>query len=234
MTSAEHRLPLANFAIALAAGLAMVSYGANLVDVSAAAETLYLGVWATVILVAIAGLASDLEVGVAAVLSTLIIWAVPSGPARGAALGLVLVLALFLTLARRLARDSEHLSWQTAVAGAVGFQALCRADRFLQIDQLDPRTLVSIVILPVIAAVALIFLQRNHPARSVVLAAMVAVLLVPGFSVAVTLALVALALGTLWRDHAEPAWLVLSLSVATSRCRLCLATVSRWSDRRQP
>lgn len=214
MTSAEHRLPLANFAIALAAGLAMVSYGANLVDVSAASETLYLGVWATVILVAIAGLASDLEVGVAAVLSTLIIWAVPSGPARGAALGLVLVLALFLTLARRLARDSEHLSWQTAVAGAVGFQALCRADRFLQIEA-DPRTLVSIVILPVIAAVALIFLQRNHPARSVVLAAMVAVLLVPGFSVAATLALVALALGTLWRDHAEPAWLVMGLSMAT-------------------
>jgi hypothetical protein len=192
----------------------MVSYGANLVDLSAATETLYLAVWATVILVAIAGLASDFEVGIAAVLSTLIIWAVPSGPARGAALGLILVLALFLTLARRLAREHEHLSWQTAVAGAVGFQALCRADRFLQIEA-DPRTLVSIVLLPVIAAVALVFLQRNHPARSVVLAAMVAVLLVPGFSVAATLAIVALALGTLWRDHAEPVWLVMGLSMAT-------------------
>ena len=214
MTSVESRSPLANFAIALAAGLAMVSYGVSLVDISAAAETLYLAVWATAVLVAIAGLASDFEVGVSAVLSTLIVWAVPTGPTRGAALGLVLVLALFLTLARRLAQETENLTWQTAVAGAIGLQALCRADRFLQVG-LEPRTLISLVALPVIVAIALIFLQRNHPARSVVLAAMVAALLVPGFSVTVTLAIVALALGTLWRDHFEPAWLVLTLSIAT-------------------
>jgi hypothetical protein len=214
MTSSKSRLPLANFAIALAAGLAMVSYGVSLVDLSAAAETLYFAVWATAVLVAIAGLASDFEVGIAAVLSTLIVWAVPTGPTRGAALGLVLVLALFLTLARRLALESESLTWQTAVAGAIGLQALCRADRFLQIG-LDPRTLISLVVLPVIVAIALIFLQRNHPARSVVLAAMVVALLVPGFSVTATLAIVALALGTLWRDHFEPGWLVLTLSIIT-------------------
>ena len=125
-----------------------------------------------------------------------------------------MILALFLTLARRLAVESENLTWKTAVAAAIGLQALCRADRFLDFGS-DPRTLVSLVALPVIAAVSLIFLQRSHPARSVVLVAMVAVLLVPGFSVTVTLAIVTLTLGTLWRDAAEPTWLILTLSITT-------------------
>ena len=83
MKTESTRLPLAYLAVALAAGLAMASLGASLVDPSAAEETLYLAVWATFVLLAIAGLGTELEVGIAAVLSTLIVWAVPAGPTRG-------------------------------------------------------------------------------------------------------------------------------------------------------
>ena len=73
MTTAPKSLSLANLAIALAAGFAMASYGSSLVDSAAAAETLYLAVWATVVLLAVGGLGSDFEVGIAAVLSTLVV-----------------------------------------------------------------------------------------------------------------------------------------------------------------
>ena len=214
MTTESHRLPLAYLAVALAAGLAMASLGTSLVDPSAAAETLYLAAWATFVLLAIAGLGTEIEVGIAAVLSTLIVWAVPAGPTRGAALGLVLVLSLFLSLARRLAGDHDRLSWQTAIAATLGIQALCRADRFLSLE-FDLRTLVGLILLPLVAATALVLLQRYYPARSVVLAGMVAALLVPGLSVVATLAIGALAIGTLWREHAEPAWLVMILAIGT-------------------
>ena len=47
---------LANFAIALAAGAAMLTYATAVVDPGAAAESRFLGVWATLVLVAMAGL----------------------------------------------------------------------------------------------------------------------------------------------------------------------------------
>ena len=214
MTSTESRPPLANFAIALAAGLAMFTYAAGLVDPSAAAESHFLAVWATVTLLAIAGLATDLELGITAVLVTLVVWVVPVGPPRGAAVGLLLTMGMIAALARRLDRERDDLTWQTAVAGALGLQALCRADRLLQVE-LEPRIFVSMVVLPVAAAAALMVLKRHHHSRSVFLAAIAAIVLVPGFSVTVTLSLVAVALGTLWRDRVEPKWLVMTCSLAT-------------------
>ncbi len=95
---------LAQLAVALAAGLAMATYGAAQADPAAAVETRYLAILSTAVLLAVAALSRRpaIELGAGALLATTVVWVVPAGPTRGAALTLLLALALGFAIARRL------------------------------------------------------------------------------------------------------------------------------------
>ena len=210
----EPRPSLANFAVALAAGIAMVAYAGGLVDPAAAAETHYLAVWATLVLIALAGLALPpaYDLVAAAVLTTLVVWVVPHGPVRGAAVGLLLTLGLVAIALRHLDKTGPRFSSTWTVAAALGLQILCRADRLLVLAP-EPSILIGVVALPVGAAIAVIVIQRQRGIFPALLAASTAALLVPGWSVMVTLSVLVVALGLLWRDRDIPRWMAVAAAV---------------------
>ena len=213
--STQNRPPLANFAVALAAGIAMFTYAGGLANPAAGAETHYLAVWATAVLLALAGLAVQpaLDLAGAAVLTTLVVWVVPYGPTRGAAIGLLLTMAFAAIEFRYLEKTGSKLTWTWAVATAMGLQFLCRADRFLTLA-VEPSVLVAVVALPVAAAVLFIVLQQREGILPSLLALTTAALLVPGWSVTVILSLSAVGGGVLWRNRLAARWLMVSLAVA--------------------
>lgn len=192
----------------------MFAYAGGLVEPAAAAETHYLAVWATPALIALAGLAlaPAYDLVATAVLTTLAVWVVPHGPVRGAAVGLLLTLGLVAIALRHLERTGPRFSSTWAVAAALGLQILCRADRLLVLT-LEPSILIGVVALPVGAAIAVIVIQRQRGTFPALLAASTAALLVPGWSVMVTLSLLAIALGLLWRDRDIPRWMGVAAAV---------------------
>jgi hypothetical protein len=155
--TADPRPSLANFAVALAAGIALFTYAGSLVDPAAAAETYYLALWSTLLLVALAGLTlpPGLDLACAAGVVTLVVWVVPHGPTRGAAVGLTLTVALAVVALRYLDKTGGRLTWGWAIPTALALQVLCRADRVLGLH-LEPSTLVSFVLVPV--AVGAVFM----------------------------------------------------------------------------
>lgn len=235
--SVGKRPPVAYFAVALAAALAMFTYAGALVEPAAAAETHYLALWSALVLLAVAGLtvAPAYDLAALAILATLVVWAVPHGPTRGAALGLLLTVGLAVGALRALEQAGWRATWAWSVAAALGIQFLCRADRLLAVE-LEPRLLVGVIAAPIGAALALMALQRREETLPALLATAAAALLVPGFSVAVTLALLSLAVGLLWRHDDRPRWEVLAAAVALLAaayawqpslvCLLALATLS--------
>ncbi|HYU35216.1 MAG TPA: hypothetical protein VEW48_23945 [Thermoanaerobaculia bacterium] len=220
---------LARAAVPLAALAAMAALASREVDPVGAAETAYLAVLATAGLLAVAFLAPApaWEAGVGATLATTIVWALPPGPGRGAAVVLLLVAALAVAAGRRfphprpLSRERERGEQQENVfallpspargrgAGGEGFllplsfglQVLLRGSELLFQPQVNLRTLVALLGLPVAGAAATAVLARRYGPAALA-AAGAALLLAPGWNVAATAGLVALAAGDLiarWR-----------------------------------
>jgi hypothetical protein len=198
----ERSLPLldlvARAVVPLAAWAAMVAYAVREADPAALAEGRFLALVAAAVLLAAAALAPApaWEPGLGAVLATAIVWALPAGPGRGAALGLLLAAVLTVAAARRLARELPGLPLEVAVALALGVQILLRGELLLAAD-LGLRTLVALLVLPVAGAAAVTILAQRHGGGRVLVAGGTALLLAPGWNVAATLALVALAAGDL-------------------------------------
>jgi len=212
--SVDHRPSLANFAVALAAGIAMFTFAGGLASPAAAAETHYLALWSCLVLVALAGLALPpaLDLAGAAILTTLVMWVVPHGPTRGAAVGLLLTIAVAVVALRYLEKTGGQLTWGWAVPTALAIQYLCRADRLLSLS-LEPTTLISFIVLPVTVGAVFMALQKREGTLPALVAATTAALLVPGWSVSVTLSLLALLAGVLFRDRLTPRWLAVALAI---------------------
>lgn len=186
-------------AVPLAALAAMAAFASVELDPSGAAESAFLAVWAAAVLAAVGFLAPRPapELAAGATLAVLAVWALPPGPGRGAAMGLLLAAALAVAGGRRLARlgrgeSIEPLPPGVAVALAVGAQLLLRS-RLLAEPAGLARTAVALVALPAVAGLAVAWLSRRYGAERALVAGGVAAVLAPGFNVASTLGLVALA-----------------------------------------
>ncbi|MEO6192617.1 MAG: hypothetical protein ABIS20_06380 [Thermoanaerobaculia bacterium] len=194
----------------LAALAATATLAAHEVNPAGAAESAYLAVLAAAALLPIAFLAPwpAYEVGVGATLVTAMVWALPPGPGRGAAVGALLVAALAVAVGRALTsrpplpspppsltgRGGENL--RVLIPLALGIQVLLRGDLFLAPPP-PLRMAVALVALPVVAGVALAMLARRHGMALALIAGGAAVALAPGFNVASTVGLIALAAGDL-------------------------------------
>lgn len=165
-------------------------------DPAATAETNFLALSLGLALGVIAALGDGQQVpdrGVWLALGVVtVVWLVYHGPRRGALVGAMLLLAMGWTAfdaARRCDR-SEH-GW--LVPAAFGIQILARSELLL-LPLLDGRKLVSLVALPVAAGLALGELARQHGRGPALLAGAAVAVLAPGWNVATTLTLVAMAL----------------------------------------
>jgi hypothetical protein len=190
-------LPL-RLLVPLGALAAMAAFSGRDTMAGAAAEGLYLAVLAAAALLPVGWLAPEpaVELGLGAVLATAAVWALPPGPGRGAAVVLVLVATLAVAAARRLAAPSlpESLAPGVTIPLALGLQVLLRGELLLA-PVLTVRLLVALLVLPVAGALAVSLLARRHGAILPLIAAGTALTLAPGFNVATTLALLALAAG---------------------------------------
>jgi hypothetical protein len=192
------RLTPVRLAVPLAAGVAVAALAAAEQDPTAAAEGGYLAVLTTAALLPVAALAPEpaRELGLGAVLAAAAAWALPAGPARGAALLAVLAATLAVAAGRQLGRSLPDLPFATALALTLGAQVLLRGDLLLA-SAVAPRTVVILIVLPAVAAAALARLALRHGGERALLAGTAALLLGPGWNVASTAALAALAAGDL-------------------------------------
>jgi len=202
--------------VPLAALAAMASFAARETDPSGAAESAYLAVLATAVLLPVGFLARwpAIELALGATLVTAAVWSLPPGPTRGAAVVLVLMATLAVAAGRRFLQGETRHRAQVLIPLALGLQMLLRGE-LLFAPAASLRTLVALIALPAAGAVAAAVLSRRHGLRLALLAGGAAVALAPGFNVAATLALVALAAGELlgWEGLGWPAkaaaWTVL-------------------------
>ena len=203
--------------VPLAAVAALASFAAREVDPAGAAESAYLAVLAAAVLIPVAflALAPALELGLGATLATAAAWALPAGPGRGAAVVLVLIGTLAAAAGRRLLRtEAGWASSAVLIPLALGAQALLRGDLLFD-PTASVRTLVALVALPVAGALSVAVLSRRHGLLVALIAGASALALAPGFNVAATLSLVALAAGDLlgWEELGWPvkiaAWVAL-------------------------
>jgi hypothetical protein len=199
---------LVRLLVPLAAFAAMAGLSAHELDPGGAAEGGYLAVLAAGVLLAAAVLAPrpGLEPPAGAVLAAAAVWALPPGPARGAAVVVVLAASLAVAAVRRLAETLPDLPPAVAIPLAVGCQLLLRGELLLHPEPLA-RTLVALLALPVAGGIAASVLARRHGGERVLVAAGTALLVAPGWNVLTTLALVALAAGDLmtWPGLGRPA-----------------------------
>ncbi|HEY0553907.1 MAG TPA: hypothetical protein VGG20_06540 [Thermoanaerobaculia bacterium] len=179
----------------LAALAAMASFAAHEADPAAAAESGYLAVLAVAALLPAAFLAPwpAYEVGVGSVLAAAAVWVLPPGPARGVAMVALLLATLAVATGRALLQRSS-LSFRFWIPLALGGQMLLRGDLFLAPPP-ALRLAVALVVLPVVGGAALAMLARRRGTALALIAGGTAVALAPGFNVASTLGLVALAAG---------------------------------------
>ncbi|HTQ80062.1 MAG TPA: hypothetical protein VMM92_08700, partial [Thermoanaerobaculia bacterium] len=189
---------LARVAVPLATYAAVAAFAAHEVDRAGAAETAYLGGVAAAALAAVGALAPPpaLELGLGGTLAVTLLWTLPDGPSRGAALLLLLAAAFAIASARRLAEVLPELPLATALPMALGVQIFLRGDRLLA-PRLDPETLGIFLGWPLLAGVSLAILARKGRGDLALLAGGTVVLLAPGWSPGGVLALVALAAGDL-------------------------------------
>ncbi len=134
--------------------------------------------------------------GLAAALAVAAAWVLPGGPPRAVTFTALLASALATAAAARWQRDSRIsegcLPLDATVPLALGAQFLLRGDLLLG----DPgaRGWFALLALPVAGALAVTWLSRRHGERALI--AMAAVLVLgPGWNVAATAAIVALAAG---------------------------------------
>jgi hypothetical protein len=182
-------------AVPLAALAAMAVFAGH-EPAEAAREGVYLAMLAGAALLAAAFLtpAPAVELGAGAALTAAAVWALPAGPGRGAVVTLLLTALLAIAAGRRLASCLPDLPLDAAVPLALGVQMLLRGDLLFQ-PQASLRTLVALLALPTAGAVAAWMLARRHGGGPALLAAGTALVLAPGWNVAATLGLVALAAG---------------------------------------
>ncbi len=188
----------------LAAGLALLGFAAREVSAEAAAETAVLAVAAVVALLPAAFLARRAgEVALGAALVVGAGWVLQPGPTREAVVLTALAGLGFLVGARRLAASLPELPLAVALPLALAAQALLRTEALLPPApaELGWRLPVILVALPAAGALATVALARRHGAARALLAAGTALLLGPGWNVATTLALVALAAGGVAADR---------------------------------
>jgi hypothetical protein len=206
--------PLVVAAVPLAVFAAAAAFAAHEVDRVGAAETAYLGGVAAAALAAVAALAPSpaLELGLGATLAVTLLWTLPDGPGRGAALGLLLAATFTIAAVRRLGRVLPALPLGVAVPLALGVQMLLRGDLLLA-PRADLKTLGVLLGMPIVAGVALALLARRHGGGLALLAGGTAALFAPGWSTASTLALIALAAGDLLGSEPTPKPLQRALAV---------------------
>ncbi len=204
------------YVIPLAAYLALCSYTSTQSDPTGHAESAFLTLLITGVLAATAAIGvgsrggrGTPELAVAALLATATVWIAYQGPSRGAVVCLILVVALAVSAARALLdergrlRAGVGLELGVTAPLALGLQLLTRGDLLLA-DLFEPRTLASLLALPLVAAGALSVLASCLGRRRVLLAGGLVVVLAPGWTVTSTLALVALAAGAMISDTKWP------------------------------
>jgi hypothetical protein len=197
--------------VPLAALAAMAAFASLEVDPAGAAETGYLAVLATAILLATAFLAPwpAAELGFGAALAVAAVWALPQGAGRGAGLGLLLVALLAVAAARALApgaTDRKDLPPALTVPLALGGQVLLRGDLLFDPEP-GVRTLVALLVLPLAGAAAVTILSERHGRTLPLLAAGTAVAIAPGWDVASTLGLITLAAGSVLGRSDTSRWI---------------------------
>jgi hypothetical protein len=164
------------------------------------AESAYLGRLAAAVLLAVAALAPPpaAELGLGAALVTAAVWTLPAGPGRGAATLALLAAALGVATGRRLLqplRPSFGAHAAVAVALCFGWQVLLRGELLFAPGH-AVRPWAALAALPLTAGLALALLWRRHGTVPALAAAVVASVLAPGWTVATTLGLLALAGGS--------------------------------------
>lgn len=181
-------LPSLAFAIA---GAVLAAYQ----PADAAVETRYLTLVGACTLAGAALLAAagSRAQAVGAVLAMLALWAMPAGPLRGIAFGVVLVAAFVLAGWRRL--RMRQLDVAAAVGGALALHALLRASELLPavLAASSAATIARLVVPPVLAGLALAWLARSRAVGVVLAVGAVTALAVQGFTVTGALPLVAIA-----------------------------------------
>ncbi|HEY2289725.1 MAG TPA: hypothetical protein VGM86_03385 [Thermoanaerobaculia bacterium] len=220
----------------LAALAAMASFAAREADPAGAAESAYLAVLATAVLLPAGFLAPwpTYEVGIGSALAAAVVWALPPGPGRGAAMMVLLVVVLAVAAGRALfspspseggGRGWEHGegsgggSMRFLIPLALASQVLLRGDLLFAPPPV-PRLIVALIALPVVGGIALSLLARRHGMALALIAGGTAVALAPGFNVASTLGLIALAAGSVltWEDAGPvvktAAWIALLAPIA--------------------
>src|SRR6185295_676273 len=217
---ASFRSEILRLLVPLAALAAMASFAMREADPSGAAESAYLAVLATAVLLPVGFLVRwpAIELGLGATLVTAAVWVLPPGPGRGAAVVLVLVASVAVATGRSLlgvgAGETRPAQLPFLIPLALALQFLLRGELLFE-PAMSLRTLVALLILPVAGAGAVAVLARRHGALFALIAGGTALLLAPGFNVASTLSLIALAAGDLlaWENlgwHARAAaWVVL-------------------------
>ncbi len=201
----------------LAALAAMASFAAREADPAGAAESAYLAVLAVAALLPVGFLAPwpAFELGLGSALATAAVWALPPGPGRGMAVTTVLLAALAVAAGRVLTLspspgEGGGRGRERGLGGegpklfiplALGLQVLLRGELLFQ-PALAVRAAVALVVLPVVGGLAVSMLARRHGMALALIAGGTAVALAPGFNVAGTLALIALAAGDLlaWEE----------------------------------
>ncbi|HSK77891.1 MAG TPA: hypothetical protein VLQ45_15680 [Thermoanaerobaculia bacterium] len=199
------RSALLRFLVPLAALAAMAAFASLEVDPAGAAESGYLALLATAVLLAVAALAPApaVELGLGATLATAVVWALPQGPGRGAAMGLLLAATLAVAAGRALLGTQGRIGLPVTIPLALGVQFLLRGELLFQ-PQPDIRTLVALLVLPLAGAAAVTVLSERHGTLPLIAAA-VAVAVAPGWDVASTLGMAVLAAGdVLGRREASP------------------------------
>jgi hypothetical protein len=193
---ASFRTEILRLLAPLAALAAMASFAAHEVDPAAAAESGYLALLAVAVLLPAAFLAPwpGYEVAGGSALAAAVVWVLPPGPGRGAAMVALLLAVLAVATGRALLGKSSWLRFWIPLA--LGVQVLLRGD-LLFAPPPALRLAVALVALPVVGGAALAMLARRHGMSLVLIAGGTAVALAPGFNVAATLGLVALAAGDL-------------------------------------
>jgi len=209
---------LARWALPPATLAAIGCFAAHEVDPAAAAEGAYLGRLAAAVLVAVAALAPPpaAELGLGAVLAAAAVWALPAGPGRGAAVMALLIATLAVAAGRRLrcmaaaaeeGAGTGRARLAASVALCFGCQVLLRGELLFAPGR-ALRPWVALLVLPLAAGTALALLWRRRGMVPALVAAAAAAVLAPGWTVATTLALVALAGGDSLAElgRARAAW----------------------------
>ncbi len=219
------------YAVPLAAFFALAAFTATQADPAGRAESAFLTLLTCGVLAVVAALGGRSrgrgELEATALLATAAIWIAYQGPSRGAVVSVILVAGLTVAAARALLDGAGRLRPAGAVEPgvtvplALGLQLLTRGDLLLA-EPLAARTLVSLLVLPGLAGIAVTVLAGGFGARRALVAGGLAAVLAPGWTLTSTFALGALAAGTVAADPRRSAVLRASTLAA-------LALLPLWS-----